>query len=163
MFKRELPTSGYQYFPTLWYTKKFIYTGIRRTATVGTALLTNTDRREKWTSLWYRNSGKVTSYNLHMEHMNKKANIDVSCNSLSESRFKVVLFLLRTAGIQLNMKSVSKVNFMCSATLTLCYYVSIACLCVDSYVNRHQLVTFMKKIRVLITTQLVTWTHISLR
>jgi hypothetical protein len=98
-----------------------------------------------------------------MEHMNKKANIDTSCNSLSETRFKVLLFLLRTAGIQLNMKSVSRVNFVCGAIIILCYYVTIACLFMDSYVNRHQLVTFMKKLRVLIVMQIVTWIHISLR
>jgi hypothetical protein len=100
---------------------------------------------------------------LHMCHMNEKANIDASYNSLSETRFKVFLFLFRTAGIQLNMKSVSIVNFVCSATLILCYYITIACLFMDSYVNRHQLVTFMKKLRILITTQIITWIHISLR
>jgi hypothetical protein len=98
-----------------------------------------------------------------MEHMNKKANIDASYNSLNKTRFKVVLFLMRMAGFQLNMKSVSRVKFVCSATLILCYYITIACLFMDSYVNRHQLVTFMKKLRVLITTQIITWTHISLR
>jgi hypothetical protein len=100
---------------------------------------------------------------LHMEHMYKKANIDASYNDLSETRFKVFLFLFRTAGIQLNMKSVPRFNFVRSAVFILCSYVTVACLFMDSYVNRHQLVTFMKKLRTLITMQVVMWIHISLR
>jgi hypothetical protein len=91
-----------------------------------------------------------------MEYINKKTNIDASYNSRSESRFKVFLSLLRTAGIEPNIKPVTKVNFVCSAIIILCYHVSIVSFFTDTFVNRYH---FGK----LIATQIVTWTHFSLR
>jgi hypothetical protein len=94
-----------------------------------------------------------------MEHTKKTT----TYNNLSETRFKTLLFLLRIAGIQLKMKSVPKVNVGCNMVLISCFYVTTVCLHMDSFVNRHDLVKLMKKIRILIATYLLMWIHFSLR
>jgi hypothetical protein len=95
-----------------------------------------------------------------MEHTNKKT---TTYNNLSETRFKTLLFLLRTAGIQVNMKSVTKVKVVCNIVLISCFYVTIVCLHMDSFVNRHDLVKVMKKIRILISNYIFMWIHFTLR
>jgi hypothetical protein len=99
-----------------------------------------------------------------MEHMNNTINTDIgSDNSLNESRFKTILSLFRLGGIPLNKKSVSVVNTIYNATIIVCFYITTLCLYMDSYVHRTQLVQAMKKIRILVGMQLITWTHFSLR
>ncbi|KDR19175.1 hypothetical protein L798_06229 [Zootermopsis nevadensis] len=95
-----------------------------------------------------------------MEHTNKDTH--ASHNSLSESRFKILLLLLRTTGIRLNVKSKSAVHIIYSVILAVFIHVSILSLYVDTFVQRHQLVELMKKLRLLIATQIVTWMHFSL-
>jgi hypothetical protein len=95
-----------------------------------------------------------------MEHTTKKT---TTYNNLSETRFKTLLFLLRTAGIQLNKKSVPKVNVVCNIVLISCFYVTTVCLHMDSFFNRQDLVKLMKKIRILIANYIFTWIHFSLR
>jgi cytochrome c oxidase assembly factor CtaG len=95
-----------------------------------------------------------------MEHTKNKT---TTYNNLSETRFKTLLVLMRTAGIQLNMMSVPKVNAVCNIVLISCFYVTIVCLNMDSFVNRHDLVKLMKKFRILLELYLFTWIHFSLR
>jgi hypothetical protein len=95
-----------------------------------------------------------------MEHTQKKT---TTYNNLSETRFKTLLFLLRSAGIQVNMKSVPKVNVVCNIVLISCFYVNFVCLHMDSFVNRHDLVKLMKKICILLEAYLLMWIHSSLR
>lgn len=99
-----------------------------------------------------------------MEHMNNTISTVIgSDNRLSESRFKTILSLFRLGGIPLNKKSVSVVNTVYNATIIVCFYITTLCLYMDSYVHRAQLVQAMKKIRILVGMQLITWTHFSLR
>jgi len=83
--------------------------------------------------------------------------------NLYEGRFKTILSLLRLGGLSLTMKSVSKMNTVYNTTIVVCFYTTIICLFMDSYVHRHQLVQVMKKIRILVGMQLITWIHFSLR
>jgi hypothetical protein len=95
-----------------------------------------------------------------MEHTKKKT---TTYKNLSETRFKTLLLFLRSAGIQLNMKSVPKVNVVCNIVLISCFYVTTVCQHMDSFVNRHDLVKLMKKFRILHELYLFTWIHFSLR
>jgi hypothetical protein len=112
--------------------------------------------------LWdkgHRQDLKVTA--LHMEHINRKT--DASDNNVSESRFKTVLFLLRTAGIQLNVKTLSGVDIAYNTITVLCTYVTVLCLYMDSFVHRHNLVEFMEKVHLLAAMHVVIWIHLNLR
>jgi hypothetical protein len=100
----------------------------------------------------------------NMEHMNNTINSHIeSHKGLNESRFKTILSLFRLGGISLNKKSVSAANTFYNATLIVCFYITTLCLYMDSYVSRIHLVQAMKKIRILVAMQLITWTHFSLR
>jgi hypothetical protein len=98
-----------------------------------------------------------------MERMNRTRTDTGSDDSLNESRFKTVLSLFRLGGIPLNRKTTSAANAVYSASIIICFYVTTLCLYMDSYVHRSQLVQAMKKIRILVGMQLITWTHFSLR
>jgi hypothetical protein len=99
-----------------------------------------------------------------MEHINSTMNNEVaSGDSLTERRFKTLLYLLRLVGIPLNIKSVSAVNIMYNATFIVCYYITMISLYTDTYVHRHELVHVMRKIHVLLGMNLVAWIHFSLR
>jgi hypothetical protein len=99
-----------------------------------------------------------------MEHIYKKGNVDTArTNERSESRFKTLLFVLRLGGIPLNMKSVSAVNTVYSATIIACYYSTMLCLYMDTFAHRHHLVQAMKKLRVIMGMQGCVWMHFSLR
>lgn len=99
-----------------------------------------------------------------MEHMNNRnSTVAGSDKSLNETRFKTILSLLRLGGIPLNKTSVSTVNTAYNATLIVCFYMTTFCLYMDSYAHRAQLVQAMKKIRIVVSTQLIAWTHFSLR
>jgi hypothetical protein len=99
-----------------------------------------------------------------MAHTSNKPDTDISCDSnLNERRFKTILSLLRLGGIALNMKSVSRVRIAYNVFIKVCFYITSLCLWMDSFVHRNQLVEAMKKIRILVGLQLVTWIHFSLR
>jgi hypothetical protein len=84
-------------------------------------------------------------------------------NSLIESRFKVLLFNFRLGGIPLNMKSVSRLNAVYNVTVIMCFYITNICVCVDTFVHRHQLKLAMQKFRILLGLQMTMWTHFSAR
>jgi hypothetical protein len=99
-----------------------------------------------------------------MEHNKYKiTNNTAYIKNVNEGRFKTLLFLFRLGGLALNMKSVSAIRRVYSAFIMVCFYVTSLCLFMDSYVHRHELVQAMKKIRILMGMQLVTWIHFSLR
>lgn len=84
-------------------------------------------------------------------------------NSLNERRFKTVLCLFRLGGIPLNRNTISAANTFYNVSIILCFYITTICLYMDSYVHRSQLVQAMRRIRILVGMQLITWTHFSLR
>lgn len=99
-----------------------------------------------------------------MEHIKTKMTTNVVySNNITEDRFKSLLFLFRLGGLTLNMKSVSTIRRMYSAFVMVCFYATSLCLFMDSFVHRHELVQAMKKIRILMGMQLITWIHFSLR
>lgn len=112
------------------------------------------------------NLSHITSYKLHiiLSHMRCITNETTDrSRDMSYYRFNVLLSLLRFAGIPLKVKSVSKVTKIYNATIIVCFYFTNICLCMDTYVHRHDLVQYMKKFRVAISLQVITWTHFSLR
>jgi hypothetical protein len=99
-----------------------------------------------------------------MEDINTKTKIDTTCdNNVNESRFKILLFLLRFAGIPVNVKSVSTVNAIYNVTVIFCCYTTTAFLHMDTFVRRHHLEDVMNKIRALLVIYSIMWAHISLR
>ena len=82
-------------------------------------------------------------------------------NSLIENRYKVILFLYRLGSFPLNMKSVSRLNALYNATVIVCFYITNICVCVDTFVHRHQLKLAMQKLRILLGLQMATWSHFS--
>jgi hypothetical protein len=100
---------------------------------------------------------------LYMELNNKARNGAVSDRNLTERRFKTLLYYLRLVGIPLNKKSASAVNIVYNGFVIVCFYITIVSIYTDSYVHRHELGYVMKKIRVLLGMNLVTWLHFSFR
>jgi hypothetical protein len=99
-----------------------------------------------------------------MERSKYEAKTHSSYNkNLHESRFKVLLFLYRIGGIPLNMKSVSRLNAVYNVSVIVCFYITNICVCVDTFVHRHQLKLAMQKFRVLLGLQMTMWTHFSAR
>jgi hypothetical protein len=99
-----------------------------------------------------------------MEDINTNTRIDTtSRNNLSERRFETLLFLIRFAGIPVNVKSVSVVKAVYNLTVTVFCYTITVFLHMDTFVRRHQLVDVMNKIRALLVIYCIMWAHISLR
>jgi hypothetical protein len=99
-----------------------------------------------------------------MEDINSKIKTDIASDKkLYESRFKTLLRLLRLGGIYINMKSIPILNSVYNITINVCYYTTVSCHCMDTFVHRHQLVEVMKKIRVLVAMQMCMWLHLSIR
>jgi len=99
-----------------------------------------------------------------MEHSKYEEKAHTSYNnSLIENRYKVILFLFRLGSVPLKMISVSRLNAVYNATVIVCFYITNFCVCVDTFVHRHQLTLAMQKFRVLLGLQMATWTHFSAR
>jgi len=99
-----------------------------------------------------------------MEHINNSSKANASgCNNLHERRFKILLFIFRLGGHALKLKSESRINAVYSATILVCFYITTACLFMDTFVHRHNLEYAMKKLRGLIGFILATWIHLSFR
>jgi len=97
-----------------------------------------------------------------MEHSKYEAKTRTSYNnSRIESRFKVLLFLIRIGGIPLNMKPVSRLYIIYNASITVCFYISNICAGMDLLVNRHKLSIAMKNVRMYLEILVVTWVHFS--
>jgi hypothetical protein len=99
-----------------------------------------------------------------MEHSKYEAKTHTSYNNkLTESRFKVLLFLYRMGGIPLSMKSVSRLNAVYNASVIVCFYITCFGVGVDTIVHRHQLSFAMKNFRVFLGMLMITWLHFSVR
>jgi hypothetical protein len=99
-----------------------------------------------------------------MEHSEYEANVHTSYNKgLFESRFKVLLFLHRMAGIPLNVKSVSRLNAVYNVSVIVCFYFTYFLIGVNAFVYRYQLSLAMKSFRVFVGMLMVQWLHFSVR
>jgi hypothetical protein len=99
----------------------------------------------------------------YMEDTNIKTRNDTTCENVTETRFKILLFLIRFAGIPVNVKSVSTVNAIYNVTAIVFCYTITAFLHMDTIVRRHQLQDVMNKIRALFVIYSIMWAHMSLR
>jgi len=84
-------------------------------------------------------------------------------NSLIESRFKVLLFILRMGGFQLNTKSVSRPHAVYNVTIFACFYITNICVGVDTFVHRQDLAYAKKSFRMLLGMLMCAWLHFSVR
>jgi hypothetical protein len=100
---------------------------------------------------------------LHAERHSKTRNGDASDRDLTERRFKTFLYYLRLGGIPLNIRSPSAVHTVYNGVIIVCFYITTISIYTDSYVHRHELEYVMRKIRVLLGMNLVTWLHFSFR
>ena len=100
----------------------------------------------------------------YMERINVGSKANASgCNNLYDSRFKIILFIFRLGGVPFNLKSVSRIYTVYSATIILCFYITTVSLFMDTFVHRGQLVYAMKKLRVVVLTTILVWMHLSFR
>ena len=86
---------------------------------------------------------------------NKRAEI----NSLLESRFGSVIFLLRLAGIPFHMKKISPVYAIYMITVVFCTCITYIGMCVDVYVHKDDLQHAMTTIRMLIHFSNAMWIY----
>jgi hypothetical protein len=99
-----------------------------------------------------------------MEYINNKRNTEVSCdNNLHQNRLKTTLSFLRLGGIPLNITSLSKVQTLYNTVCMMCYYSTMMCALLDTFVHRYDLVQAMKKTRITLAFLLFAWMHFSLR
>jgi hypothetical protein len=99
-----------------------------------------------------------------MERINVSTTANASgCNNLHDRRFKILLFIFRLGGVPFNLKSVSRIYTVYSASIILCFYITAVSLFMDTFVHRGQLVYAVKKLRVIFVTTIIVWMHLSLR
>ena len=77
----------------------------------------------------------------------------------SEHRFRKVLFILRLAGIPLNMHTVPLLYTVYSETIVTCFYITYFACLMDLVLNDGNLVGAMKTIRILLGMQFGVWVH----
>jgi hypothetical protein len=83
--------------------------------------------------------------------------------SLKERRFDSIIFLLRLAGIPLQMKKVSTIYAVYMRTVIICASTTYLGTFVDVYVHRHDLGHVMTTMRVLISVTDIMWIYIYCR
>ena len=96
----------------------------------------------------------VTPIAVHYFHMNTDK---PKLKGLSESRFGSMIFLLRMAGISLQMKKVSTIYAVYMITVVICSYSTFIGMFVDVYINWDDLGSSMTTVRVLIPFTSVMW------
>ena len=84
-------------------------------------------------------------------------------NSLHEIRFKVLLFLYRIGGIPLKVNSASRLNAVYNTIVIVCFYITNFGVIVDMFIHRHQLTLAMKKFRIVLGMQVITFSYFSAR
>jgi len=101
---------------------------------------------------------------LHMEYINNKGNSEFSCdNSLLHNRLKTTLSFLRLGGVSLHTSSPSKVQNLYNIVCVVCYYSTMMCSLLDTFVHRFDLVEAMKRTRITLVFLVFAWMNFSLR
>jgi len=91
---------------------------------------------------------------LHYFKMNRK---ETKQKSLSESRFRSMILLLRLAGIPFRMKKISTIYTIYMITVIICASTTYLGMLGDVYIHRDDLERAMSTIRVLISVTNVMW------
>jgi hypothetical protein len=84
-------------------------------------------------------------------------------SSLSEFRFRKVLFTLRLVGISLNLPSVSRVRSVYNGIIVVCFYMMYSACLMDLVLSKSNLEDKMKTFRGLIGMQFVVFIHLFFR
>ena len=84
-------------------------------------------------------------------------------NRLTESRFELIIFFFRLAGIPLYMKKISTIYAIYMSTMILCACTTFLGMLVDIFVHRDDLVHVMKNVRMFISTTNVVWMYLYCR
>jgi hypothetical protein len=82
---------------------------------------------------------------------------------LSEIRFRLIIFLLRVAGIPFKMKKMSTVYAIYMITLIVCTFSTFLGMFVDVYIHRDDLGHVMTNIRVSAGISSLVWIYFSCR
>ena len=89
---------------------------------------------------------------------------ETSCDGKTrQDRYMTFLYILRLGGIALNIKSLSKFNALYNVVCVVCAYITLLCVIMDTFVNRHDLVQVLKQLPVILGISLVVWIHFCLR
>ena len=84
---------------------------------------------------------------------------DTKMKSLSERRFGLIIFLLRSGGIPFKMKKISTIYTVYMTTLIVCGYATYIGLLLDGYIYLDNLELVMTTIRVLGPMTNIMWLH----
>jgi hypothetical protein len=99
-----------------------------------------------------------------MEYNNNKINGESSCDDKTQQdRYMTYLYILRLGGISLDIKPLSKINTVYNVSCVVCAYITLLCVIMDTFANRHDLVQVLKKLPVVLGISLVVWIHFCLR
>jgi len=101
-----------------------------------------------------------------MEYINNKGKREFSCDNsllLLHKRLKTTLSFLRLGGVSLHTSSPSKVQKLYSIVCVVCYYSTMMCSFLDTFVHRFDLVEATKKTRITLIFLLFAWMNFSLR
>jgi hypothetical protein len=99
----------------------------------------------------------ISSATIHIMEAQQRGKI------LSEHRFRKVLFILRLAGIPLNMHTVPRLYTAYNGTIITCFYFTYFACLMDLIFSDGNLVGAMKTIRIIIGMQFGVWIHIFFR
>lgn len=84
-------------------------------------------------------------------------------NSLTERRFRFLLFLLRMSGVALNMQKQPKAHAWYNVYVVASYYITYLTIILDYLRIRSDLEESMKNVRMIFGMGLVTWMHLCFR
>ena len=84
-------------------------------------------------------------------------------NSLSERRFGLIVFLLRSAGIPFQMKKISTIYSVYMTTVIICGFATYIGLLLDGYVHLEDLERTMSSMRVFSPVTNALWLYIYCR
>jgi hypothetical protein len=84
-------------------------------------------------------------------------------SSLTERRFGFLLFLLRTAGVAVNMQKQPKAHALYNVYLVSSYYITYLSVFMDYLRIRNDFAESMKNLRMLFGMAVVAWMHLCLR
>lgn len=84
-------------------------------------------------------------------------------NSLTERRFRFLLFLLRMSGVALNMQKQPKAHAWYNVYVVASYYITYLSVFLDYLRIRSDFEESMKNVRMIFGMTLIAWMHLCLR
>ena len=84
-------------------------------------------------------------------------------NSLTERRFRFLLFLLRIAGVAMNMQKQPRAHAWYNVYLVTSYYITFLSVFLDYLRKRSDFEESMKNVRMIFGMVFTAWMHLSVR